>query len=133
MTQTRIVYFDGYCNLCSGWVKFLLKRDKRNRFKFAALQSGKGQNVLKILGMPLEEPTTVIYLKNDKYFTESEAALEILKDLGGFWIAFSVFRLIPISIRNYLYGLISKWRYKLFGKRDTCMIPQPDQQKRFID
>lgn len=131
--NTQIILFDGVCNLCNGFVQFLIKRDKKARFKFASLQSASGQSLLLKFGLPTADFHSFIYIKGDNYYTKSTAALNVLKDIGRQWQLFYVFILIPKFIRDFIYSAIAKKRYKLFGKRETCMVPTPDINNRFLE
>lgn len=132
MYQQPLILFDGICNLCCGWVMIVVKLDKRARFKFASLQSETGKNVIKELGISSDKMETVIFIKDKHYFVYSNAVLEILYDLGGIWTMVKVFKLIPKSIRDYTYIQIAKRRYRIFGRRTSCLIPTPSLQKRFL-
>lgn len=132
MYQSPLILFDGVCNLCCGWVMFLIKLDKKATLKFASLQSEAGKNVTKELGLSSDIMETVIFIKDKHYFVYSDAVLEILNELGGIWKVTKVFKLIPKLIRNYLYIQIAKRRYRFFGLRTSCLIPTPSLQKRFL-
>ncbi len=132
-TENRILLFDGVCNLCNGFVQFVIKRDHAGKFKFAALQSNAGREQLKRFGLPEKYMESFIYIRGDKYFRKSTAVLNMLKDLGGGWRLTSGFIIIPAFIRDFFYDIVSKTRYKIFGKRDACMIPTADLQKRFLE
>jgi predicted DCC family thiol-disulfide oxidoreductase YuxK len=118
--------------LCCGWVQFLIRIDKNERFKFAALQSDTAKRALNALGLVSESPRTVVYLRGNRYFYESTAVLEILSDIGGVWRMILIFQLIPRFIRDALYRFLASVRYKLFGKRTTCMLSIPENEKRFL-
>ncbi len=126
-----LIIFDGVCNLCCGWVMFLIKLDKKANFKFASLQSEAAISVINTYGFSENEIDTVIFIKENKSFTHSDAVIEILSDLGGVWKLTKVFKLIPKSIRDFLYNQIAKRRYKLFGRKASCMIPNSSLQNRF--
>lgn len=132
MLQNNIILFDGVCNLCCGWVQFLIRNDKHVRFKFASLQSESGKKLSDALGLSTNQLETVIYITGNQHYTESEAILQIVKELGGIWKLLLIFRLIPKSIRNNIYRFIARKRYTIFGKRSSCMIPTPNLQKRFL-
>jgi len=130
--QNPVILFDGICNLCSGWVQFLIRKDTNMKFRFAPIQSETGQRLLHTVGLENSNIETVIYLKENECFRESTAVLEILKDLGGLWTFASVLKLIPGTLRDGFYRFIAKKRYRFFGKRTTCFIPTPENQKRFL-
>ncbi len=129
----QVILFDGVCNLCNGAVLFVIKRDKNVKFSFASLQSSFGQIQLKQHGLSSDELSTIVLLKDGRIFTKSTAALEIAKELDGFWPALYFFKIVPSFIRNPVYDLISRNRYRWFGKREACMIPTPELKARFIE
>lgn len=122
MSTKNIILFDGICNLCNGLVDFILKRDKKGRFRLIPIQSEKGQSILNDLNIEDSALKTVFYLRKDKLLTESTAVLYILKDLKGAWQLLFSFIIFPPFIRDSIYRIVSKHRYKWFGKRDTCRI-----------
>ncbi len=129
MSEKPVVFFDGYCKLCSGWVRFLMKNNGEKKFNFVALQSEEGQIVLKTLELSTVDLTTIIYRRDNAYYSHSSAVLEILHDLGGPWKPFYIFKLIPAFVRDYLYLSVSKSRYKIFGRNDSCLIPKKNVKK----
>lgn len=132
-TNRHIILFDGVCNLCNGTVQFIIKRDKKGIFKFASLQSTIGQSLLKQFNLSTDTFHSFVYIKNNEYFTKSTAALSIAKELGGVWKLLYGFIIIPKFIRDSIYNLISKNRYKVFGKSETCMLPTTNIKERFLD
>jgi predicted DCC family thiol-disulfide oxidoreductase YuxK len=128
----NIVLFDGVCNLCNGLVRFIIKRDRTGKFKFASLQSEIGQQWLQRFGLAKNEFESFVLIRGDKYYLKSAAALKMLRELGGIWKAFYVFIVVPRPVRDFIYDLIAKSRYKIFGKRDVCMIPTPELKERFL-
>jgi len=132
MTQSRLILFDGICNLCCGWVQFLIRHDNRMKFRFASIQSAIGQRMLHTVGISDNMMESIVYIKGSVCFSESSAVLEILKDLGGIWKLFSVFGLISKPIRDGIYRFISKNRNRYFGKRASCYSPTHENQKRFL-
>lgn len=128
----KIILFDGLCNLCNGSVQFLIKRDRLEVFKFASLQSEIGQNLLKQYGIQNDKIDSIVYIKDVRFFLSSSAVLNILKDLGGIWRLWYGFIIFPKFIRDFVYNAISKSRYKVFGKRDDCIIVMENQRHRFL-
>jgi predicted DCC family thiol-disulfide oxidoreductase YuxK len=128
----NIVLFDGVCNLCNGLVRFIIKRDRNGKFKFASLQSEIGQQWLLRFGLAKNEFESFVLIEGDKYYVKSAAALIMLRGLGGIWKVFYVFILVPRPVRDFMYDLIAKSRYKIFGKRNICMIPTPELKERFL-
>ena len=128
-----IILFDGVCNLCNNIVVFVIKRDRRSAFRFASLQSDAGQTLLKQYGLSVLDFDSFVYIKNNRAYIKSTAALQVLHDLGGIWQASAAFRLLPLKLRDYFYDLIAKSRYRVFGRLDSCMIPTPELKKRFLE
>ena len=127
-----VLLFDGVCNLCNGLVQFVIKRDPAGQFRFAALQSEVGQKLMKALRVPVRDLETLVLIKDGKALIKSAAALTLLRELGGFWSWFYALRVIPVPVRDWVYDLIARSRYSLFGKRKTCMIPTKDMKRRFL-
>jgi len=131
-SQTHILLFDGVCNLCNRVVQFVIKRDTKATIKFASLQSDAGQVLLKKVGLPTDDFTSIVLIINDKYYFKSSAGLRVLKELGGVWKLLYVFIFLPKPLRDFIYDLIAKNRYQMFGKRDVCMLPTDDLKQRFL-
>lgn len=126
-----LILFDGVCNLCNGAVKFIIPRDPQGLFHFASLQSDFGQALLSkhnIEGQPLD---SLILLDHHHMYLKSDAVLRIARELSKPWPLFSGFRLIPRPLRDGLYDLVARHRYRVFGKKDTCMIPAKGIRDRF--
>ena len=132
-SSNSVILFDGVCNLCNHSVQFIIKRDKKNQLLFASLQGKTGQEILKKFNLPANDFNSFILLEGDKIYARSTAALRIAKKLGGGWKLLYGFMIIPRFIRDAVYNLIAKNRYKWFGKRDECMIPTPELKERFLD
>jgi predicted DCC family thiol-disulfide oxidoreductase YuxK len=131
--ETNILLFDGVCNLCISIVNFTIKKDTKGKFKFAALQSESGQALLNKFGLSTKDFNSFIFISGDKYFIKSSAVLHVLKELGIVWILFYIFIVIPRPIRDFMYSIIAKTRYTIFGKQNTCFIPSPDIKRKFVD
>ncbi|MBU8729177.1 thiol-disulfide oxidoreductase DCC family protein [Cytobacillus firmus] len=127
----RIILFDGECNFCDQSVQFIIKRDPRGHFKFAALQSYSGKELLNKHNAPPDKDSFVLIEDNNCYY-KSSAALRVCKNLEGAWKIPYVLLVIPKPIRDFFYGLIAKNRYKWFGKKESCMLPSPEERKRFL-
>ncbi|HUS02088.1 MAG TPA: thiol-disulfide oxidoreductase DCC family protein [Chitinophagaceae bacterium] len=130
--ESQILLFDGVCNLCNNIVQFTIKRDPEGKFKFASLQSESGHALLKKFDLPTDDFDSFVYIKRDKYFLKSSAGLHVLKDLGGIWKLFYVFIIFPRPLRDLFFNVIAKSRYRIFGKRKSCMIPTPKMNQRFL-
>lgn len=127
----RIVLFDGVCNFCNGAVNFIIRNDPHKRFRFAPLQSEVGQQ-LRAKFEICDDVDSIILVEDDKVFMHSAAALRVARGLGGIWSLGYAFIIIPAFIRDWFYKLFAKYRYKLFGKKDVCMMPTPDVRERFL-
>ncbi len=129
--EEPVVLFDGVCNLCNGAVGFIIRHDKAGVLRFASLQSGFGQSVLQRFSLPPHEFDTMVFLHNNRVYLKSDAVLEIAGYLPGFaWLR--VFRFLPRFIRDAFYRLISANRYRLFGRQEACMLPEPGLMRRFL-
>ena len=128
-----IVVFDGICHLCSGWVRFLLRRDRRGQFRFASMQSATGRGLLQAHGVDPDDPASFLLLESGIARTDSDAILRVLDRLGGPWRAARVLRIVPRVLRDPLYRWIARHRYRLFGRRELCWMPSPEYAARFID
>jgi predicted DCC family thiol-disulfide oxidoreductase YuxK len=126
-----IILFDGVCYLCNDIVNFLIRRDKKKHFRFATLQSDIGQYLLEKHHLPSTNLDTFVLIQDEQCYTQSSAALRVLWKLGGLWRLSYAFIIIPPFLRNYIYQLVAKNRYRLFGKRDECMVPNQDLKDRF--
>ncbi|NQY93870.1 MAG: DUF393 domain-containing protein [Campylobacteraceae bacterium] len=127
-----LVLFDGVCNFCNKAVSFIIKRDPKEIFYFAAIQSPIAQKLLKEYKLNETDLDSVILIKDGHCYTKSDATLEITKDLKGFYSYLWVFKFLPKKFRDYFYDLFAKNRYKIFGKRNSCMIPSSNISKRFM-
>lgn len=129
--QNPIILFDGVCNLCNGTVDFLLKHDRKKQFRFASIQSEAAQLLSRKYQIPVEMDSVILIKSNQVYF-ESDAAIEIAGMLSFPWKMVVVFRIIPKKMRDKIYRLIAKNRYRWFGKREICRIPDPTEKDSFI-
>jgi len=131
----KVILFDGVCNLCNSTVNFIIERDISNQFKFASLQSEYGKNELIKLGHSQTSFSTIILIEENKIYYKSTAILKIAKHLKNYkWTG--VFLKINPLIRDFFYNLISKNRYRLFGKKNvnqTCLLPTPKLEEKFLD
>jgi predicted DCC family thiol-disulfide oxidoreductase YuxK len=127
-----LILFDGVCNFCNSSVNFIIRRDKKNIFRFASLQSETGQKCLSEFNFSQTEFDTIILIEKGELYTRSTAALRIAKSIRGIWKLFYIFIIIPRPIRNYFYDLLSRNRYKWFGKRDACRIPSESEKEKFL-
>lgn len=128
-----VILFDGVCNLCNGFVQFVIKRDRRNVFQFASLQSVYGTGLLNHYRFNSKTYETILLYNGKDLDTRSDAVINIVRELGGAWKMVAVLKIIPRFFRNWVYDLVSVNRYKVFGKRDTCMVPTPELKSKFIE
>lgn len=129
----RIVYFDGVCNLCNASIQFILNRDPKGKFKFCALQSARGKKTLEENGVAAESFDTFLLSENGTLYTRSTAALLTLRELSGGWPLLYGLIIVPAVLRDFVYGLVAKNRYRWFGKKESCLVPAPEIRDRFLD
>jgi len=112
-----VILFDGVCNLCNAWVLFVIKRDPSGHFAFAPLGG---------------EADSIILIEKDAIYDQSTAALRIARRLSGAWPLAAAFLIVPKGLRDAVYRLIARNRYRWFGRRDVCMVPTPELKARFL-
>lgn len=127
-----VVLFDGVCKLCNGWARFLIRHDHDRHVRLAAVQSPEGQALLAWAGLPLDQFDTLAVIRDRHYWERSEAVFEIIAQLPARWRPLLVLRAIPRFLRDWAYDRIARNRYRLFGKYDTCLLPDPDHERRFL-
>ena len=132
MQNHHIILFDGVCYFCNFWVNFIINRDKNDTYQFAAMQSDSGQKLLQEFKLNAYDFDSFVLIVNDQHFTKSTAALMISKNLKSIVKLLYPLIILPKSIRNFFYDLIAKNRYKFFGKRDICRIPNENDRKKFL-
>jgi predicted DCC family thiol-disulfide oxidoreductase YuxK len=134
-----IILYDGVCGLCNRLVQFLLKHDRRKQLRFASLQSDFAARVLQRHGFDPKDLDTLHVIENyeqpdERVLQRSDAILRASRELGGFWsVSSSAARVIPRPLRDVVYQFVARNRYRVFGKYDTCMLPEPNQRSRFLD
>lgn len=126
-----IIFFDGVCGMCNRFVNVILGADAQGIFRFAPLQGETAKRLLPPMPSDPEE-WSMLYLDARGLHDQSDASLEVYRRLGGAWVLLSLLRFIPQGIRNPIYRIIARNRYRWFGRRDTCRIPTPDEQDRFL-
>ena len=130
--KNPVLLFDGVCNLCNGFVQFVIERDPNEQFLFVTLQSDSAAGIIQHLDLSTKDLTTAILIENGNIYTRSTAGLKTLKRLDTAYRHFSALLILPAALRDIIYRLISKNRYKWFGKKDSCMTPTPAFQSRFL-
>lgn len=129
----RVIFFDGVCNLCNHSVQFIIRRDKKNQFLFAPLQSDLGQQFTQERRIDMSATDSIIlYDPGVAYYVKSSAALKIGQSFGGGWKLLSLFEWIPSRIRDFFYDIVAKNRYRWFGKQENCMVPTPELKAKFV-
>jgi predicted DCC family thiol-disulfide oxidoreductase YuxK len=129
----KIILFDGVCNLCDAAVQFIIKHDKKDVFRFVALQSDLGQQIVKHIGIDSKNiDSIVLYHPGIAYYFKSEAVLEIAKSLGGIFYFGTLFAIFPTSFNDRIYDYIAKNRYKWYGIKESCMIPTKELKAKFL-
>ena len=131
--EKSVVLFDGVCNLCSGAVKFIIQRDPGSRFVFASLQSAAGARVLSERGLAEPLGDSIVLVDEAGVHTRSTAVLRIAAGLTFPWKLARIGALLPRGLRDAVYGLVARSRYRVFGKQATCMRPTPELAARFLD
>jgi predicted DCC family thiol-disulfide oxidoreductase YuxK len=129
----NIVIFDGVCNLCEFSVNFIVEHDTVGHFSFTPAQSPFGSSLLKHFGINTSRLDTVVLVSGDRAFTRSAAAIEIASRLDMPWNLLAVFQVVPEPLRDMMYDLIAQNRYRLFGKKDECMVPSDALRSRFFE
>lgn len=130
----KIILFDGVCNLCNSAINFIIKRDKKDTFRYASLQSEIGRKLIAERKIDTSKLDSILLIDPKvAYYYKSTAALQIAKQLSGLYPLLSVFLIFPTFFRDWIYDIIAKNRYKWFGKKESCMIPTPELKALFID
>jgi predicted DCC family thiol-disulfide oxidoreductase YuxK len=127
------ILFDGVCNLCNGFVRFVIARDPAARFRFAALSSPSAARLLREAGVTTPIPETIVLLEDGEVYVRSDAALRIARRLTFPWPLAYGLMIVPRFIRDAVYDFIAVRRYRWFGQRQACMVPTPQTRKRFLD
>jgi predicted DCC family thiol-disulfide oxidoreductase YuxK len=127
-----VVLFDGVCNLCNGAVQFLLARAPRGTLRFAALQSEAGRAILAWAGLACADGDTMVFLERGKVYTRSTAVLRIARHLRRPWCWLAAALAVPAPLRDWFYDRLARSRYRLFGRREECMLPRPELLRRFL-
>ena len=130
----KIILFDGLCNLCATSVQFIIKRDKKDIFRFVSLQSDLGQELLQQLPISKQKIDSIILYESDKaYYYKSKAVFEIVKSIGGFFYCLLIFKWLPTAVTNTIYDYVARNRYRWWGKKDHCLIPTKGLQSKFLE
>ncbi len=125
-----VIFYDGHCKLCNRAVNFIIKHDKTKKFRFAPLQSDLAKDAMSGTQMYKQNPDSIVYLENKKFYQQSTAILRVMKKLGRGWQLLYALIIIPRFIRDWIYMLISRYRYRWFGKNEHCSMVPPDNLLR---
>lgn len=129
----HIVLFDGVCNVCSGWVQFVIDRDPHAEFSFCSVQSEAGAALLQHIGLEPSQIETMAYIRFGEASLRSTAVLEMARKLPAPWSLFAWGLYIPSGLRDWLYTLVAKNRYRIAGKKQSCLVPPDELKPRFIE
>ncbi|WP_298257378.1 DCC1-like thiol-disulfide oxidoreductase family protein [uncultured Litoreibacter sp.] len=127
-----VIVFDGLCVLCSGFLKFMLKHDRRQRFRFVVAQSELGEKLYSHLGLKSADYDSNVVIIDGRIYTKLDAFAAAMDALGGLWSAAKLVRLLPRPVADWLYDRVARNRYAVFGKTEACLVPTPDIQDRFL-
>jgi predicted DCC family thiol-disulfide oxidoreductase YuxK len=127
-----VILFDGVCNLCNTFVQFVIARDPDGRFHFASLQSDSGRRMLRSTALAEPFPDTVVLVESGRAFVRSTAALRIVRRLRAPWPLAYAFIVVPRPLRDWLYDVVARHRYRWFGRRESCIVPTGELRARFI-
>ncbi len=127
-----IILFDGVCNLCNGWVDFVIERDPQKRFRFAALQSPAGRRLLLEVGLPADFLDSIVLIENGTHYLYSTSILRTLRRLHKLWPVCYALSVVPKMVRDWVYRRVAASRYLRFGKLDACRLPTPELDARFL-
>lgn len=129
----KIILFDGVCNLCDNTVQFIIKKDKKDLFRFVAIQSDLGQDIINYIGVDTSKTDSILlYEPGEAYYYKAEAAIKIAKALGGIYSLMGMFSVLPKSLSNAVYDYVARNRYKWYGRKEECMIPTPEMKAKFL-
>lgn len=126
-----LVLFDGVCNLCNASIKFIIRQDRKHKFVFASLQSAQAQHILRELAPGHNDLSSIVYIRKGEVLIKSTAVLNIFRYLQFPLSISAIFLLVPKFFRDFVYDLIAKSRYSVFGKSDACMVPTEELKRKF--
>lgn len=127
-----VVVFDGVCVLCNGWVRFLLRHDRQQRYRFAAMQTESGRALLARHGLDPDDPASFLLVENGQAWKDTDAIVRVVDSLGGLWRMVHALRVLPPPLRDRLYRVVARNRYRWFGRHDACLLPPTGNEGRFL-
>lgn len=128
----KVIVFDGVCLLCNRSVAFVLAHDREKKFRFTTMQSTAGSALLRAHGLDPADPLSFLLVDDGIAYTDSDAAIRVITGCGGAWYLLGVLRLVPRFLRDAVYRWVARNRYRWFGRRETCLMPSPELQSRFL-
>lgn len=132
-TDKKIILFDGVCNLCDAAIQLIPQKDKKDVFRFVALQSELGLKIMNHIGVnPKNTDSIILYEPGIAYYYKGEAVLKIAGEMGGIYTLLSLLSVLPISVLNWIYDYVAKNRYKWYGKKENCMLPTAEIKAKFL-
>lgn len=129
----NLVIFDGVCNLCTHSVRFILQHETEPLFRFATVQSPTGSRLMRDLGLDPDDAETFVLIADGRAYLRSDAAIRIARDLRGAWRWLGAIKIVPRPLRDWVYDLVARKRYRWFGRTDECMVPTEETRARFIE
>jgi predicted DCC family thiol-disulfide oxidoreductase YuxK len=133
MNGAPTIVFDGLCKFCNGWVDFVLRRDKAKRFRFATAESQAGAGLMAAHGLSASDLSTVLFVQHGKGYVKSTAGIRILMALGGAWRLATALLIVPRFIRDGIYTVVARNRFRIAGRYETCPLPPPDRRDQFLN
>ena len=131
--SNSLIVFDGVCVLCSRWVSFVLRHDRQQVFRFAAMQSATGHDLLRQHGIDPHDPVSFLLLEHGRAYTDTDAIARVLLNFGFAWRSIArCMRIVPRPIRDASYRWLARNRYRFFGRREVCFVPSPANADRFL-
>lgn len=127
----RIIFFDGVCNFCDGFVEFVMKRDKHQKFRYSWLQSDFAERFMSERNISINMDTIILF-EHGKLYYKSEAIFRIFRNISGSTRYLSLLRFFPKVFNEFFYDIFAKYRYKIFGQKDNCTLPSPEEKKLFL-
>jgi predicted DCC family thiol-disulfide oxidoreductase YuxK len=132
MSDGAVVLYDGVCGMCNGLVRFVARRDRRGRFRFAALQGETGQALLREHGLATDDFDSAVLVEDGRAFLRSQAIVRIVRGLGGAWSVAAPLALLPAPLLDFFYDRVARSRYRIFGRSDACVLPPPELRAHFL-
>jgi predicted DCC family thiol-disulfide oxidoreductase YuxK len=131
-TDHPVLLFDGYCGLCNWWVDFVLRKDRDSRYRFAALQSAAGEQLLAQANLPAGFIDSFVLIESGRSYLRSAGILRVVKTLGLPYSLLYAGIVLPRGVRDWVYDFVAARRFRWFGKRDSCRLPTPEERARFL-